>query len=113
LAQSLDQACAFELVVGEFPAATVAVGLEKTRIYPSLQFRPSESGEFAKFGRSHRKSHRRTARFASEGVRAKRISREPAQSRGWQVFYGTTLRSKTEVFGMGRIPDDSILTSRT
>ena len=44
LAQSLDQACAFELVVGEFPAATVAVGLQKTRIYPSLKLRPSESG---------------------------------------------------------------------
>ena len=53
--QGLNQACAFEVVVGEFPAATVAIGLEKTRVYPSLQFRPSESGEFAKFEGSHRK----------------------------------------------------------
>jgi len=68
LVQSLDQACAFEVVVGEFPAATVAVGLEKACVYLSLKFRPSESGEFAKFGRLHRKSHRTTPRFASEGV---------------------------------------------
>ena len=31
LVQRLDQECAFEVVGGEFPAATVAVGLEKTR----------------------------------------------------------------------------------